>query len=254
MNILAVDIGNSNIVAGVFSAGGLKNVFRSNTSIKSFKIAINKYRNERVECVIVSSVVPSINKGISSLILKTFKIKPNFVTFAAFRGRFSTSLKNRSEIGADRLVNAFAAKILYGQPVIIIDFGTATTFCVVDKKGCYLGGAISTGVAISRDALHEKTAKLPLVELKFPKGIIGHDTVSSMQSGILWGYVGMVEKIVNLMKNRVGQKAKVIATGGLAKIIAGETDIINIVDQELTLKGLCLIGEKICKSKNRTSK
>jgi len=140
-------------------------------------------------------------------------------------------------------VNVYAAQKLFGKPLIVIDFGTATTFCAVDKNGAYLGGAIAPGVNLSRSSLHEKTAKLPLVDLKFPKKVIGDDTVSAMRSGIFWGYVGITEKMVRLFKEKLGKNAKVIATGGLAGVIAGKTDIIDTIEPNLTLIGLRMIGE-----------
>jgi type III pantothenate kinase len=150
---------------------------------------------------------------------------------------------NPREVGADRVVNAVAAYHKYGAPLIIVDFGTATTFCVVNKAGEYLGGAIAPGIRISTDALVSRASKLPRVELAIPKSLIGKNTVMSMQVGIMYGFVGQVEGIVNRMKKEIDGDVKVIATGGLAFLIASETDSIDLIDEFLTLDGLRLLYE-----------
>jgi type III pantothenate kinase len=154
---------------------------------------------------------------------------------------------NPLEVGADRIVNAVAALKLYGGPVIIVDFGTATTFCAIEKNGDYLGGVICAGIKISMDALFAKAAKLPRVEIAKPKRIIGKNTVESMQSGAVYGYAGQVDYIVSKMKTEMGQDAKVIATGGLARLIAEEAKSIDEINRKLTLEGL-----KIIYNMNRT--
>ena len=151
---------------------------------------------------------------------------------------------NPREIGADRIVNAAAAYKLFGGPLIIVDFGTATTFCAVTKNGEYLGGAITPGVKISAEALYQRAAKLPRVELVRPRTVIGRDTVSAMQAGILFGYAGLVDGIVERMKKELGADAVVIATGGLAELVAPETKTINEVRPDLTLQGLRLLYER----------
>jgi type III pantothenate kinase len=150
---------------------------------------------------------------------------------------------NPREVGADRVVNAAAALRLYGAPACIVDFGTATTFDALSAEGDYIGGAIAPGILIAAEALFARTAKLPRVDLVRPPGVIGTNTVQSMQSGILFGYAGLVDSMVKRFRKELGEDMKVIATGGLASVIAQETDVIEIVDPWLTLKGLRLIWE-----------
>lgn len=242
--LLAIDIGNTNIVVGLFDDDKLikSNRFISKTNAFQdyFFKKLSQFKRLKIKAVIIASVVPQINKKIRSAIVKLFDIEPFFINADSFKGLLEINVKNKSEVGADRLINAYAAKKIYGKPIIIIDFGTATTICAVDKKGRYLGGAIAPGIAISRDALQEKTAKLPLVDLKFPKKVIGHNTVSAIQSGILLGYLGLIEGLVKRFKQELDYNAKVIATGGLAKIISSKTDIIDKIDMDLTLKGLMM--------------
>ena len=240
--MLTIDIGNTNIVAGVFNAEKLIKTERFET-ISNFQYPMSNFKKYLIDRVIISSVVPSLDKKMAKIVKQLYGVKPYFVSSDTFKGLMPIKLKKMKEIGADRLVNAYAAQKKYGKPLVVIDFGTATTFCAVDKKGAYLGGAIAPGVNLSRSSLHEKTAKLPLIDLKFPKKIIGEDTVSAMQSGIFWGYVGITEKMVRLFKEKLGKKTKVIATGGLAGIIAGKTDIIDIIEPNLTLIGLKMIGD-----------
>ena len=248
--LLTTDIGNTNIVAGLFNGEKLIKVVRFETNSKSEarnpkQILSTKFKTYFIEGVIISSVVPSMDKKIEKAVRELFGVRPYFVSSDTFKELMPIKLRNLKEIGADRLVNAYAAREKYGNPLIIIDFGTATTFCAVNKKGDYLGGAIAPGVSISRIALHEKTAKLPLVDIKFPKTVIGDNTVHSMQSGLFWGYIGIAEKMVELFKKQLGKNAKVIATGGLSGIIMSKTDIIDNIDPNLTLDGLRMIWEEI---------
>jgi type III pantothenate kinase len=171
---------------------------------------------------------------------KYFKIEPMVVTSDLKTG-ITLSYENPREIGADRIVNAAAAFRLYGGPLIIIDFGTATTFCAVTANGEYLGGAITPGVKISAEALYQRAAKLPRVELTRPRTIIGRDTVSAMQAGILYGYAGLVDGIVERMKNELSPDARVIATGGLAELVTPEARSAIEVRPNLTLEGLRFI-------------
>ncbi len=246
--LLALDIGNSNIVAGIFSNGSLIKTSRTDTNSNKLTKWLKSFKKGLVEGVIISSVVPKVDKKITSDIRSTFNINPMFITSDLMKQILDIKPPKKHEIGADRLVNAFAVKKLYGKPAIIIDFGTATTFCALSKNGEYLGGAISPGIAISRDALHEKTAKLPFIELKPIRKAIGEDTKKAMLSGILLGYAGIVEKITGEFRNMIGKNATVIATGGLAGLIAGQTDIIDIIDKDLTLKGLKLIWDEVWRS------
>ena len=203
--------------------------------------------SENIEGVIVSSVVPNIMHSLENMLRKCFCHEP-IIVGPGIKTGINIKYDNPREVGADRIVNAVAAYEMYKRPVIIIDFGTATTYCAVKENGDYLGGCICPGIRISSDALFERAAKLPRVELEVPKNIICKNTVTSMQAGILFGYIGQVEYIVRKMKEEMRSKCKeepiVIATGGLANLIAKETDCINIVDSDLTLEGLRLIYNK----------
>lgn len=248
--IFAIDVGNSTTKIGLFDGDTLKKVWMVETlKLKNFKLDASL----KTLPAIVSSVVPSADK----ILKKKFR-KCIFVNAKNVKG-LKIKIRNKKEAGADRIVNAFAAKKLYGTPAIVIDFGTATTFDVISEDSEYLGGAIAPGILLSRDVLHEKTAKLPLIEIKAPKSVIGNSTVEAMRSGLLYGYVAMVEGMIERIKiqmtksklqiNHKSQnpksKIKVIATGGLAKLIAKYTKRIDIVDTELTLKGLNLIHKPL---------
>src|SRR5699024_5993412 len=148
------------------------------------------------------------------------------------------------EVGADRIVNAVAAVHEYGSPLIVVDFGTATTYCYINKIGQYMGGAISSGISISTEALYTKASKLPRIELSFPSEVIGKNTIHAMQSGILYGYIGQVEGLVERIKRTTNVDAKVIATGGFATLISEQSTIIDTVDSFLTLKGLYLLYKR----------
>jgi type III pantothenate kinase len=175
---------------------------------------------------------------------KYFHVKP-MVVGPGIKTGLDLKIDNPREVGADRIVNAVAAIHDYGAPLIIIDFGTATTFCYINEHKQYMGGAIAPGINISTEALYSKAAKLPRIEIARPEGgVIGKNTVSSMQSGVLYGYVGQVEGIVKRMVEQTGQKPTVIATGGLSALIAKESNVIDIVEPFLTLKGLQLIYKR----------
>lgn len=227
--LLAIDIGNTNIVFGLFKGKKLVKTWRFPT----YKYSLPQIKG--LEQVIVCSVVPKIDRSIKLKLKKKYGVDAYFVN--ANNIPLKIKLKNKKEIGADRVVDAYAALKLYGAPVIVVDFGTATTFDVVDEKGSYVGGLIAPGVYMARDALYLKTAKLPKVEIKKPKLLIGNDTVSAMQSGLYYGYIALVEGMINKLK-----KAKVVATGGLAGLICKGTRVIDTIDKDLTLKGLYLIG------------
>lgn len=252
--LLTIDVGNTNIVSAIIENGKILFVSRFDTILSRQHIEKNlkKFKNYTIEGVIISSVVPKIDKILIKVIKKLFFLYPTFVNSNLIENFLPISIKNPSELGSDRIVNAYAAlKIYKKKPAIIIDFGTATTFCAIDNQGRYIGGAIAPGVSISRDALHEKTAKLPLVDLKFPSSVIGKDTKSAMQSGIMYGYVGIVQYLVKQFKKELGKRTYVIATGGLAKLIAPKTDIIDIVNQDLTILGLYYIWEDLWKTKQQ---
>jgi type III pantothenate kinase len=242
--LLTVDVGNTNIVFGVFSGKKILASWRVETKSKTlyFQHVDNKARNE-IKSAIVSSVVPNIDQHLSRQIEETFGIKPVFVS--AKNIPIKIKMRDRAEIGADRLVNAYAAKKLYGGAMIIVDFGTATTFCAVNARGEYLGGAIAPGIGLSKDALHYKTAKLPLIDFGVAKDVIGKNTKAAMLSGLYFGYVSLVEGMIKRFKAKVGKSAKVIATGGYSALIGKKARIFDIIDSELTLKGLRMLWEEI---------
>jgi type III pantothenate kinase len=233
--LLAVDIGNTNVVLGLF---------RENKLVSKQRMLTERSVDVKVKCkidaAVISSVVPNKTRVISGKIKKQCGVKPVIVTWRMIKG-LKIALKGKSRVGIDRLVNAAAVRRLYGLPAVIIDFGTATTFCALDRAGRYLGGAITSGLEISKDVLHERTAKLPLIRIKKPKSAIGRNTVDAMRSGLFYGYVDMVEGMIKRFKANIGKKAKVVATGGLSGLIASGTGKIDIVDPDLTLKGLNII-------------
>ena len=238
--LLAVDIGNTNIVLGLFK----KDKLISKQRILSDRSSCVKVAGP-LDAAVISSVVPHLTGAISRKIENRYGVKPVIVNWRDIK-ELKIALKNKGQVGVDRLVNAVAVKHLYGSPAVIIDFGTATTFCALDKAGRYLGGAITSGLAISRDILHERTAKLPHISIIKPRKVIGKNTIEAMRSGLFYGYVDMVEGMIKRFKVKLGSKTKVIATGGLARLISSGTDKIDIVDQDLTLKGLELIySEKL---------
>jgi len=250
--LLAIDIGNSHVVLGVFEGETLRESWRvgTKTSITAdeyamilkdlFAFAGLEFR--QVDGIIISSVVPPLLPTMTEMAGKYFAIEPMVVTNEIKTG-ITLRYDNPREIGADRIVNAAAAYRLYGGPLIIIDFGTATTFCAITKSGEYLGGAIVPGVKISAEALYQRAAKLPRVELVKPGSVIGRDTVSAMQAGIIFGYAGLVDGIVARMKQELSPDARVIATGGLAGLVAAEATSISEVRPDLTLEGLRLLFE-----------
>ena len=256
--ILLVDAGNTNIVLGVHDGKDYIASWRissqgSKTS-DEYGIQVMQLFNlsnidpKKIEGVIVSSVVPNIMHSLENMLKKCFCREP-IIVGPGIKTGINIKYDNPREVGADRKVNAVAAYEIYKRPVIIIDFGTATTFCAVKGNGDYLGGCICPGIRISSDALFERAAKLPRVELEVPKSIICKNTVTSMQACILFGYIGQVEYIVKKMKEelrklKTNEEPFVIATGGLANLIAKETDVIDKVDSELTLEGLKLLYYK----------
>ena len=251
--LLVVDIGNSNIVLGTYENKELKRHWRISTDRQrtgdEYGMLINNLFNfhqlrlEDVEAIIISSVVPSLIVPFSKMCERYFHIKPLVVGPGTKTG-ICIKYENPREVGADRIVNAVAAYHKYGGPLIIIDFGTATTFCALTEKGDYLGGAIAPGIGISSEALFQRTSKLPRIELKRPKSVICRNTVTSMQSGIIYGAAGQIDEIVRRMKEELGGEAKVIATGGLANLIAEVSSTIDAVEPFLTLEGLRLICER----------
>jgi type III pantothenate kinase len=252
--ILTIDVGNTNIVLGAYEGEKLTAYWRMTThSYKSSDelgmfiydlLQHNGLNPKEMEQVVIASVVPDIMYSLEHGIRKYLCINP-LIVGPGIKTGLNIRTDNPKELGADRIVNAVAALKLYGGPAIIIDFGTATTFDVIDQMGNYIGGVISPGINISADALWQRAAKLPKVEIQKPEKVIGKNTIDSMQSGLVYGYVGQVDYIVNRIKKEMkAPDTKVIATGGLAKVIAPESKTIDEVNGFLTLQGLRIIYEK----------
>lgn len=250
--LLAIDVGNSNIVVGIFQGDDLKANWRFATDLhrtadEYAAILLNLVPREGIKMsmiteAIMCSVVPSLEGAFSTLCRRYFGVSPLLVEAGVKTGvRIVTD--NPREVGADRVVNAAAAHRLYGGPLIVLDFGTAATFDAVSAEGDYLGGAIAPGINIAAEALFARTAKLPQVEPVKPKHVIGRNTVTALQSGIFYGYIGMVEGIVARMREEMGGQARTVATGGYGELMAQETPMIEIVNPNLTLIGLRLIHE-----------
>ncbi|MGL5712491.1 MAG: type III pantothenate kinase [Paraclostridium sp.] len=252
--LLVFDVGNTNMVLGIYEGTELIKHWRINTDKEKTSdeygmLISNLFQYDNVEIgsikdVIISSVVPNVMHSLENFCIKYCNKKP-LIVGPGIKTGLNIKYDNPKQVGADRIVNAVAAIEKYKSPMIIIDFGTATTFCAISETGEYLGGTIAPGIKISSEALFQRASKLPRVELVKPGSTIGKNTVSAMQSGIIYGYVGLVDKIVSMMKKELGGKdVKVIATGGLSVLIASETDSIDCVDKFLTLEGLRLIYDK----------
>lgn len=252
--IFVMDIGNTNTVIGVFQHEKL---------IYEWRIKTDKHKTEDefailfkslfdfhgitfadFSAVVISSVVPPIMSAMEAVCEKYFHVKPFIIHQNHVKSILKMTYPNPKEIGADRIVNAVATIELYGAPALIIDFGTATTYCYVNQDQSYVGGIITPGIQISLEALYHKAAKLPKVEIQKPDSVIGKSTIGAMQSGIFYGYIGQVDGIVKRMIKDQKEKPKVIATGGLAKLFQEDSEVIDIVDQHLTLKGLYIIYKR----------
>lgn len=251
--LLAIDVGNSSIALGVYRGKELIGNWRMSTVSERtsdetgmFLVSILNHaglRPQDITDVIVCSVVPPVMYSINNAIKKYIQKTPILVEPGVKTG-INIKYENPREVGADKIVNAVGAVKRYGPPVIIVDFGTATTFCAVNRKHDYLGGIICPGIKISAEALYDKASKLPRIEIIKPKHIIGRTVISSMQSGIYYGFAGQVEYIVHLMKQEMADEdVKVVATGGMAKLIASESLVIDEINPFLTLEGLAAIYE-----------
>lgn len=252
--ILVIDVGNTHIVLGAFEGTTLLSSWRLKTdkerTADELGIFITNLFNhagldyKRVEAVIIASVVPPIMYTLEHSIKKYFGMEPMVIGPGTKTG-INIRCQNPKEVGTDRIVNAVAGFEMYGGPLIIVDMGTATTFCAISTKGEYLGGVICPGIKISAEALFQKAAKLPRIDLIKPDSVIGKNTVSSMQAGMFYGYVGQVDYIVKRMKLEMQEdNIKVIATGGLARFIAEGSRTIDNVNSTLTLEGLRIVYER----------
>ncbi|HWA94616.1 MAG TPA: type III pantothenate kinase [Terracidiphilus sp.] len=255
--LLAVDVGNTNTVLGLYRISGEKpelvahwriTTHRTQTADEYGIILVNLFELQgispgEVKHIIISSVVPPVESTLRQVCEKYFKVQPMFVEPGIKTG-MPVLVDNPAELGADRLVNAIAAFERYGGPCVIVDFGTATTFDVVSAKGEYLGGAIAPGLGISADALFARAARLGRVDVKKPAKVIGTNTVTHIQSGLYYGYAGLVDGILDRILGELGAQAMVIATGGLAKLIAAESRYISEIDDMLTLNGLLILFER----------
>src|SRR5699024_15292 len=249
--LFVLDAGNTNTVLGVF---------RDDTLIHEWRIKTDRYKTEDeyavlvksflghenlsfsdITGVIISSVVPPIMFSLEKMCTKYFRLDPLIIGKESVHSYLKMAYPNPNEIGADRIVNAVGAIDEYGAPLIIIDFGTATTFCYINHEKAYHGGLITPVILISMEALNSKASKLPKVELQAPKSVVGRTTEDAMQSGVFYGYASQVDGIVNRMKQEMGTKPTVIATGGLASLFTEASETIDYADKYLTLKGLYLI-------------
>ena len=252
--LLVFDVGNTNIVLGLYD--GDKMIYHWRAATNELKTAdeyaaslgmmfqLDGVTFDMVTDIIISSVVPPVNPTLEYLCRRYFHVEPMMVGPGMKTG-LNILYDNPRELGADRIVNAVAGITLYGGPLIIIDLGTATTFCAIDERKRYLGGAVTPGIGISMEALFQRASKLPRIELTPASSVICKNTVSAMQSGIYYGAIGQVDGIVRRMKKEMGYKAiKVIATGGLADLIASQSETIDVIDPLLTLKGLYILSKK----------
>ncbi|QKY70910.1 type III pantothenate kinase [Lentibacillus sp. CBA3610] len=252
--LFVLDAGNTNTVLGVFKDDTLIHEWRINTDryktedefavLMQSLLAHEGISFSDINGVIISSVVPPMMFALEKMCTKYFHLEPMVIGKDSVHSYLNMVYPNPEEIGADRIVNAAGAIEEYGAPLIIIDFGTATTYCYINDDKAYYGGLIAPGVLISMEALNSKASKLPKIEIQAPDNVIGQSTVEAMQSGVFYGYVAQVDGTVNRMKRETTTEPTVIATGGLASLIADASETIDYVDKYLTLKGLYKIYQK----------
>ena len=257
--LLALDVGNTNTVLGLYRIDGEKPELAGHWRVATHRtqtvdeygvlfvnlFKMNGLAPNQVTNIIIASVVPPVDSTLRRVCEKYFHVDPMFVEPGIKTG-MKMLIDNPTELGADRIADCIAAYDRYGGPCIVVDFGTATTFDAVSSDGEYLGGAIAPGIGIASLALCEHTAKLPKVDLRWPPSAIGRNTMHSLQSGLMFGYVGLVEGIVARFQKELGPGTRVIATGGLAEVIAKETKVISILAPWLTLDGLRIIHDMNC--------
>jgi type III pantothenate kinase len=254
--LLAIDLGNTNTVFGVYDANDqLVMHWRLSTqkdrTVDEYGIllrnlfALEKIDAKKIRRVIIASVVPPLDPILHEMVAAYFPVEPVFVTHE--NAGIPILYNDPREVGADRLVDAVAVLHKYGKPAIVVDFGTATTFNAITAKGEYRGGVIAPGIVISAEALYEHAAKLPRIEIQKPASVIGSSTTASMQSGLFYGYVSLVDGIITLMKKELGPQTRVIGTGGQARFISQGTKLIETVDPNLTLDGLQLVAARLAR-------
>lgn len=252
--LLALDIGNTNITIGLFHQNEIEGTFRMTTKIPRtsdeygiffYNMLHSKgFRREEVDAAIIASVVPDVNHHIINGLIKYFNVNP-IVVGPGIKTGIKIAIPNPKEVGADRIVDAVAAYELYGGPVLVVDFGTATTHDLVLEDATLVGGVTSPGIRIAAHALWQDAAKLPRIEIQKPAAVLGKDTISSMQAGLIYGHIGQTEYIIRKVREEAAlSKMTVVATGGLGKIIFDETDSIHHYDPNLTLKGLNILYHK----------
>ena len=250
--ILVIDVGNTHTIVGVYDNKKLLSYWRISTDLNKTEdeygmLVKNLLSNSNlslsnIKSVVISCVIPQVSWILKKMSTDYFKVSA-LIVGPGIKTEICIKIDDPKEVGADRIVNAIAAYKLYGGPVIIVDFGTATTFCAVNADGVYLGGAIAPGLEISVEALFEKTAKLPKIELIKPKHSIGSNTIMAMQSGMFFGYLGLTNELIRRFKRELGEDSVVVATGGQAELIGNESRLIDKVNPLLTLEGLRMIYE-----------
>jgi type III pantothenate kinase len=252
--LLTIDVGNTNTKLAIFDDGVLKGQWRSATDTTRTAdeyavwltqlMELQGLTRTEIDAAIIASVVPETTFNLVTLCRRYFNTQPLIVGDPGVELGIKALIDHPQEVGADRLVNAVAAQARYGGPLIIVDFGTATTFDLVDRDGNYAGGVIAPGINLSIEALHRAAARLPRIGIGRPQSVIGRSTVPAMQSGIYWGYVGMIEGLIARIRAEYGGPMKVVATGGLAPLLAEGTMVIEQIDPDLTLEGLRLLAER----------
>lgn len=250
--ILVADVGNTNTVFGFMDGETVRARFRVTTTERTTDetgilllnaLTARKFDPSAIQGAIISSVVPSVVYSFEKACRRYLDVEPMIVG-RKLKTRIKVRTDNPREVGADRIVNAVAAVERWGAPVIVVDFGTATTFDCVNADGDYVGGAIAPGFRVSEDALVRRTAKLPKIEVERPPKAIGTNTVAAMQSGLFWGYLGLVDALARRCRDELGGDPKVVATGGLSTLLGNESEVIQEIDPFLTLRGLAILYER----------
>ena len=251
--LLVIDAGNTNVVCAIHDGRQWRGTWRVATDPQRTSdeyavwlltlLGLVGIKREEVSAAVIGTVVPAALYHLRRLCRDWFSVEP-LIARAALDWGFAIKVDNPEEVGADRLLNSLAGHRNYGGPLVVIDFGTATTFDVVDQDGAYLGGIIAPGINLSLETLHRAAARLPRIGIGRPQAVIGRNTVAAMQSGVYWGYVAMIEGLVVRVQAEYGGKMKVIATGGLASLLAEGTTVIGHIDADLTLDGLRMLAER----------